>query len=472
MKSVKIGSFIALSGLSATSLYAQPPDSVSSDIYSNTAMGGSALLRLVTPTKTCVPYAISSSGAYMSGCFNTAAGAFALQANTTGFDNTSVGAYALVSNTSGSYNTATGALAMYNTTTGGGNSAFGAGALFFNSAGFLNTGAGSYALFNNTSGSNNTGLGALSMLFDTTGSYNTASGSYALYSNTIGNNMTAIGYQALYSNTTGSGNNAQGFQAMYSNTTGSNNSAIGDGALYSNTTGIGNNAVGLTSLENMTAGNRNTAVGNNAGLLLSTGSYNTYIGWQVGPASVGSTENYVTRIGVTYADPNVNVAPTTFITGIYTSPVAGGIPVVVNSAGQLGFAGSSERFKTDITPLGPRTGRLTELRPVSFHVKSDPSGAIQYGLIAEEVDKVYPELVIRDKDGKIQGLRYDELAPMLLNEMQKQQQVNAEQSAKIASLEQQHADMQKQLAELHDLKQELNAALGELKSKQAIVAQR
>ncbi len=106
----------------------------------------------------------------------------------------------------------------------------------------------------------------------------------------------------------------------------------------------------------------------------------------------------------------------------------------MTSAGQLGVLGSSERYKTDITPLGPRTEKLQQLRPVSFHLKTDPRGTLQYGLIAEEVAKAYPELVIRDGAGKIQGVRYDELAPLLLNEVQQQQHKLAAQDAKLAEL--------------------------------------
>jgi hypothetical protein len=293
---------------------------------------------------------------------------------------------------------------------------------------------GFYALTNDIA-SLNSAVGLNSLTNNTTGSGNSAIGADTLVFNTTGSNMTAVGYQALYSNTTGSGNNAQGYQAMYSNTTGSNNSAIGAGALYASTTGIGNSAVGLTALENMTAGNRNTAVGNNAGLNLLSGYYNTYIGWGVNGSSgvTATSENYVTRIGVTYPDPNVHGSSTTYIAGISNSPVTG-VPVYVSASGQLGFSGSSERLKSDIAPLGGRTEKLSLLRPVSFHVKTDPNGATQYGLIAEEVDKVYPELVIRDKDGRIAGVRYDELAPMLLNEVQKQQQKMAAQDAVIASL--------------------------------------
>jgi hypothetical protein len=135
-----------------------------------------------------------------------------------------------------------------------------------------------------------------------------------------------------------------------------------------------------------------------------------------------------------------------------------GAAVYVTSSGQLGVLASSERYKTDVAAMGADTAKLQKLRPVSFHLKTDPAGAVQYGLIAEEVDKLYPELVIRDAAGTIQGVRYDELAPMLLNEVQKQQRVNAAQAEKIASLEQQLAGIQ--------------AALLNLQPKHQLVAQR
>jgi hypothetical protein len=545
MKILRIGSLVALSGLSATALYAaQPPDSVSSDGNANTAMGSAAMVSLVNPTQGCVPSAVTSTP-YMMGCFNTAAGDDAMLSNTTGAANTAIGTSALSSNYAGSFNTAVGSLSMYSLNGATGNSAFGASSLFSDTSGYSNTASGSYSMFHNTTGysntasgyyslnANTTGIqntatGVLSMYSNTGGGYNTANGAYslyyntggasntavgweallsnttgnsntgsgyaalvsntiggnntaagayALYSNSSGGNMTAVGYGALYSNTTGTGNNAQGYEAMYSNTTGSNNSAIGDGALYSSTTGIGNNAVGLTALENMTTGVRNTAIGNNAGLNLISGNYNTYIGWGVNGSTGGITgENYVTRIGVTYADPNVNVAPTTYVTGIYNSAVAGGIPVVVNSLGQLGFAGSSERFKTGIAALGATSDRLGRLRPVSFHVKTDPGGAIQYGLIAEEVDKVYPELVIRDRDGRIQGVRYDELTPLLLNEMQKQRETITAQSGEIRALEAQHelkaASQDAEIRDLRKLVTEMQAELHNAPGSDGLVALR
>ena len=144
----------------------------------------------------------------------------------------------------------------------------------------------------------------------------------------------------------------------------------------------------------------------------------------------------------------------------------------VTSAGQLGVQASSERFKTDIAPMPELSGKLGQLRPVTFHYKTDPKSVMQYGLIAEEVDKVYPELVIRDDSGKIQGIHYEELAPMLLNEVQKQQRINAAQIDKIDAQAIEIRDLKQQVAELNDLKQELRAALRQIQAKEELVALR
>jgi hypothetical protein len=167
-----------------------------------------------------------------------------------------------------------------------------------------------------------------------------------------------------------------------------------------------------------------------------------------------AAESGVTRIGT----PDTQTK--TYVAGISGTQVTGSA-VYVTSSGQLGVLASSERYKTAIEPMGENTKKLEQLRPVSFHLKADPNGAVQYGLIAEEVDKVYPELVIRDDKGKIQGVRYDELAPMLLKEVQKQ-------DARIRGLEQKVAkvnDLERELAEMH-------ATLIALQSTGQLVAQR
>ena len=174
---------------------------------------------------------------------------------------------------------------------------------------------------------------------------------------------------------------------------------------------------------------------------MTTGSDNIEIGNEG-----ASSDNRVIRIGAS------GTHTAAYIAGIDTAKVTGAA-VYITSSGQLGVLASSERYKTAVVPMGANTENLQQLRPVSFHLKTDPRGAVQYGLIAEEVDKIYPELVIRDAAGKIEGVRYDELAPMLLNEVQKQQRVTAAQAEKIASLEQQLAGIQAALANLQSTHQ-------------------
>jgi hypothetical protein len=205
---------------------------------------------------------------------------------------------------------------------------------------------------------------------------------------------------------------------------------VGTEALYSNTTGSTNNASGIQALYKNTTGSNNIAQGYAAGYLITTGSNNIDIG-NVGEAG----DSGAIRIGATGKQTSA------YIEGIYSNSLSG-LAVVVTSSGQLGVSGaSSERFKTAIAPMGADTAKLGQLRPVSFKLKSDAKGTRQYGLIAEEVAKVYPELVIRDQHGRIDGVRYDELAPMLLNETQKQ-------AAKIRDLRQQVAEMHAALLKL------------------------
>jgi len=237
-----------------------------------------------------------------------------------------------------------------------------------------------------------------------------------------------------------------GVKALFENTTGSQNSAVGYGALYSNTSGEYNVGIGYFAGFNLTTGSNNIDI-NNRGV---------------------SSDSGVIRIGI----QGTQVA--TYIAGIYGTSVTGNA-VVVSSSGQLGVTVSSERFKTAITPMGSNSEKLQQLRPVTFHLKTDPHGTLQYGLIAEEVAKVYPELVIRDDSGRIDGVRYDELAPMLLNEMQRQEKeaaaVVAAQAAEIRDLKQQ----QQRLAthdEVQDLKRQLQAALLKLRAQDDLVAKR
>jgi trimeric autotransporter adhesin len=428
----------------------QPPDSVVSDQTGNTAMGTSALLNLD-----------NANGG------NTAAGASALIRNTTGAYNSAFGYLSLFSNVSGIYNTAVGAEALYFNTSGNLNTAVGAGALNANTTGSNNSAFGQNALVENTTGIANTASGFSALFSNTTGAYNTASGYVALYNNTAGQGNTATGTYSLNSNTTGDENTAVGVEALSNNTTGSGNTASGQGALGYNRAGNNNTASGITSLNNATGGSNNTAIGASTLYMDDIGSGNIALGYEAGFQILGSnnidigsqgdaSDNGFIRIGTK------GTHKAAFIEGIYTTSMGpNALPVYVNAAGRLSVGNSSERYKTAILPMGNDTEKLRQLRPVTFHLRTDPNGAAQYGLIAEEVAKVYPELVIRDEAGNIQGVRYDELAPMLLNEMQKQQQ-------KLAEVEQ----LEQTVAELKQMNQSMQAAMSKLLSGETRVAMR
>jgi len=353
-------------------------------------------------------HAFSSSS---TGTYNTAMGYNALSSNTTGNGNVAMGREALHSNTEGDGNTALGYAALLLNKTGNYNTATGFGVLGLNTTGFYNTATGYEALSSNTTGSGNIAVGVGALKDNTEGDGNTAMGFNALGDNTTGEDNAAMGESALHSNTTGSRNVAMGTEALLFNETGWNNTAIGYGALrFFNTTGGDNTAVGREALWDST-GQSNTAIGSGAGSFATTGEYNIYIGADVHGEAV---DDHVIRIGSNQT--------ATYIAGINGSGVLpGGIAVFVDSDGRLGTSVSSRRFKEDIKDMG-EASRI-KLRPVTFLYKSDIDKghrALQYGLIAEEVAEVYPELVAYGKDGEPISVQYHELSPMLLNEVQKQ----------------------------------------------------
>ncbi|MGC1323803.1 MAG: tail fiber domain-containing protein, partial [Candidatus Udaeobacter sp.] len=262
----------------------------------------------------------------------------------------------------------------------------------------------------------------------------TASGGQALLSNTSGSNNTGNGFQALVSNTTGNNNTANGAVALFSNTTGIGNTATGEGALFSNTTGNGNTATGEGALYSNTTGGGNIALGFNAGFNLTTGSNNIDIG-NLGAAAESNT----IRIGTQ------GTQAFTIIAGIVNDTQSFGTPVLVTTEGYLGVQGSSARFKKDIATMEKASEAILALRPVTFHYKSDATGTPQFGLIAEEVAKVNPALVLPDKEGKPYTVRYDAVNAMLLNEFLKEHHTAQEQQATITQLESTVAQQQKGL---------------------------
>jgi hypothetical protein len=355
----------------------------------NTAEGDNALFSLTT------------------GANNTAIGQAALFTNTTGSNNTANGTDALADNTTGSFNTANGFTALFHNTTGIENTANGLSALQENTTGSFNTANGVDALSGNTIGSVNTADGFLALFANTTGNFNTANGAAALQNNTTGSNNTGAGTQVLSKNITGSNNTAEGVNALFGNTTGNNNTASGEAALFRNTTGSSNIAVGVNAGSNLTIGNNNIHIGN------------------VGVAGEANT----IRVGMQGTQTR------TFIAGISGVAVAGST-VVANANGQLGIAASSERFKDEIKPMKKLSEALFALKPVTFHYKKeiDPTRTSQFGLVAEDVEKVNPALVVRDKEGKPYSVRYDQVNAMLLNEFLKEHRKNEEQEKTIAEL--------------------------------------
>jgi trimeric autotransporter adhesin len=488
MKKQFIGTSMGVFAL--MSAHAQVPSTNdTSDSTGNTGVGSNTLQSLII------------NGAIGTGIDNTAVGYRALQSNTTAAANTAVGAYALNSNTTGASNVAIGGLALSENTTGSNNIAIGSGtsstALGTNLTGSYNLAIGNGTLFNIKDGSYNMAIGSAALNQLTSGTGNIAIGFQALTRNQIGTGNTVVGFEAaegsadttfccvalgnynsvfgylaLGRTTTGNNNSAFGALALLGDTTGIDNNAFGYYALRSNTTGYGNVAHGSWALGRNNSGNRNIGIGNQSLAYVSTGGYNIGIGYGAGwSLTIGSNNIDIANPGNSTDGVAANSgiirigtqSPTalqtqTYIAGIYENSTVSGLAVVIDSNGQLGAVASSERFKTDIEPMASNTEKLQQLRPVKFHYKTDPQSTLRYGLIAEEVAKVYPELVVKGQNGRIDGVRYDEITPLLLNELQKAQATIATQDQRIGSLEQQLAGIQ--------------AALVKLQTKDELVAQR
>jgi endosialidase-like protein len=346
--------------------------------------------------------------------------------------NTGEGIGVLVSLTSGVWNTGTGFVSLRNNTTGNFNTANGGGSMFFNTTGERNTATGAGALLSNTTGHSNTSNGALALISNTTGSFNTAAGDSALLANTLGDYNTANGYLAL-TNNNGPGNTATGAYALAFNSSGEANTATGVAALFINTTGVWNTAVGWNAL-NVSNGSRNTAAGYKALINNTTGDDNTAVGYLAlafsgtgsGNVALGSNagSNVTTASNVITIGTNVagaDVSNTCFIGNIFGVNVGmDALPVSINANGQLGTTVSSRRFKKDIKPMERTSESILALKPVTFHYKKDSKSTTQFGLIAEEVAEVNPDLVVRDKNGEIYSVRYDQVNAMLLNEFLKE----------------------------------------------------
>ncbi len=359
--------------------------------------------------------------------------------------NTAEGQNALLSLSTGTYNTAVGLFSLLSLTTGNFNTGVGAGALLVNTA------------------DENTATGAAALLSNTTGDGNTANGTFTLFSNTIGLDNTATGAAALLSNTEGAGNTATGSQALHSNTNGTQNTANGLVALGNNTTGNSNTASGTAALGFNTTGFNNAALGDFAG-------------------SNVTTANNVICIGT----DGQNVSDSCYIGNIYSNvqPIVGTDPdyVTINSVGRLGRGNvSSRRYKHDIKPMDNASEAILALKPVTFRYNKeyDTTQTLAYGLIAEDVAQVYPDLVGRNREGQPESVRYEQINAMLLNEFLKEHHKAQQQEATItqlkstvtkeeAAIAQQRNDFE---ATIRELKKEMETVVVRLKEQDAKIQQ-
>jgi hypothetical protein len=312
--------------------------------------------------------------------------------------NTAEGEVALGSLTSGNYNTGVGIYSLLSLTDSSFCTAVGAGTLLSNTA------------------NENTATGAGALLSNTTGTASTANGAFALFSNTEGFANTAIGSSALLSNIDGDSNTAVGEGTLSQSTTGTQNNAFGRGALAENQTGSFNNAFGAFALESGTNLFANTAIGDHAGSTLTTGSFNIYIGVNVN----GVAESHTIRIGDNLSDTQGVSA--CYMGGIYNQLGDPGTltTVGIDANGKLATGASSRRFKRDIKPIADASEVIRRLKPVTFHYKGDAKNTPCFGLIAEEVAEVNPDLVVRNKNGEVWTVRYEQINAMLLNEFLKE----------------------------------------------------
>ena len=414
-------------------------------LYENTGVANTAMGWHALAENTDAGFSTGIGAAALlsnNGDSNTAVGAAALLLNTTGTQNVAVGTDALLFNDGGSFNTANGAFALSSNTEGSGNTAIGLNALS-NTTGSFNTAVGIAALEANTTPNDNTAIGNGALVNNTTGGTlsgsgqdalgpNTAVGSGALSANITGNSNTAAGFQALQA-VDGDFNTAIGFRALYVSTA-SSNDAFGYEALWSNTDGFHNTALGQLALFNNTTGSDNVAVGNEAGMNQDTGSGNVYIGSGIQGLAGESNACY--------------------IKSIFGQTSANGIPVLINSDNKLGTTTSSARFKEAIKSMDKASEAILALKPVTFRYKKelDPQGTQQWGLVAEDVEKVNPDLVVRDNQGKPYSVRYDQVNAMLLNEFLKEHR-------KVQELEANAAKQQKQIAALTAGLQKVSAQL-------------
>lgn len=343
----------------------------------------------------------------------------------------------LLLHTLGSRTTALGLGDLGPANTGDANTALGFNALNANTNGGQNTAVGTVALLTNNTGSSNTAIGNAALQVNTTGSFNTATGNAALASNVGGRDNTSSGYGALSFNSSGNSNTAVGSGALLANTTGFNNTALGYNALTHNVSGVNNIAIGAVSAVNLAGSNSNNILIGNPGT---------------------SSDSGVLRVGNSVAQSSFFVAA---VRGT-TTGLNDAVNVMIDSNGQLGTISSSRRFKQDIADMGDASAGLMKLRPVVFHYKQpskDGSKRLEYGLVAEEVAEVYPDLVTYTPDGQVETVQYHKVNAMLLNEVQKQNRQLEAQQQRALNQEESIARQNQQIQSLESRMSALSALI-------------
>jgi hypothetical protein len=454
------GAQILVSAL-AFALAAAPTASAQED---NTNVGHNTLKNNTTGSQNSA-FGNAALEANTSGSDNTAIGAGALISNQNGGSNVGVGYQALGANVDGANNTAIGTNALLSNDHGANNTAGGVGALQANMHGSFNTAYGENALFSSAS-NDNTGLGAEALSNNDSGYYNTAVGKAALNGNIRGAGNTAVGGGALLGDKQGNYNTAIGADTLYFNT-GSFEVSDGWQALYNSQYGNNDTAIGARALYNYAFGGDNVAIGYQAGVNLASGEGNVYIA-SPGP-DTNAAEQDTIRIG-NATNNTAEIQRSAFIAGVRGTKTGqtDAVEVLIDSKGQLGTISSSLRFKEDIRDMAAYSRRLFDLRPVTFRYKepfADGAKPIEPGLIAEEVADVYPDLVARGADGRIDAVQYFKLTPMLLNELQNQRRELAAETAKLDSEAGRNAAL---AAEVRDLE----ASLAEARRSQDALAER
>ena len=381
----------------------------------------------------------------------------------TGTDNTAIGREALYSNSSGKYNTATGDQALSSNTggaypAGSNNTANGKSALYSNTTGFSNTAVGYQALFANYNASGNTAVGSNALYTNYNGAVNTAIGDDALRLNYGGDYNTAVGQGAL------EGNDANG------------NTAIGYSALSENAWGDGNTAVGKSAIFRV-QGDWNTAVGSNAGIAIyeTYGDANTFLGAFADASSAGLTNATAIGYDAEVTASNQMRLGNSSVTTLYCygalSSAAGGSPLSVTTAGKIGLTSSSKRYKTDIKEIEINTSKIYDLRPVSFTYIEDSLKS--FGLIAEEVAEVLPDLVFYRKSSEVikgstsdalipETVYYDRIPVLMLNELKKHQIIIEKQQTTIDTLQTAKSAQQSAINKLETENNDLKARLEKL----------